>query len=139
MGKLFQYLNTKTGSISHRCIQTKRGLGDSLPIPRHNPCNSAASSRHTLTDRQKDRQTDKQTDRQAGRQADQTFLRQADQTDGLSQVHPDTSNAKRLTSSYTARQTETDKRTDKRTDGQTDRQVLTLRSSAPARHHPRDS
>jgi len=51
------------GKILHRCLQTKRGLGNSLPIPRHNPCNSATLSRHTLTDKQTDWQTDRQTGR----------------------------------------------------------------------------
>jgi len=84
IGKLIPDINCKAG-VLHRFTQTKRGLGNSLPIPGHNPCNSAALSRHTLTHRQTDRQRDRQADRPTDRQTDRHTGRQAGrQINGMS-------------------------------------------------------
>ena len=78
---------------------------------------------NTQTDRQTERQAGRQTNRQTDRQTDRQAGRQADKRH-VTQVHPDTSNANRLTRSYTGsqlasqhqpdRQTDTDRPTDRR-------------------------
>ncbi len=111
--------------MSHRCTQY---TSDANRLTR------SYTASQTQRERERDRRTDGQTDRQTDRLINGMSHR-CTQTQAMITGLPDHKQPDRQRQTYI----QTDRPTDERTDRQTDRQMLTLRSSAPARHHPRDS